>query len=605
MHGEASMSKTSFPIKIIGVLLKGYLLGLVLTLALLFISLDPDAIPLKNQLLFSFITLTIGLLALTLPFQLGFTRKLVVALNRYAQTGSTIAPASDQEPEQTPDSASLSRVPRTAGLLHFFTQLLGLLLLCGYSFSALDFSIEQTGMVLFASLGGAYFSSLVIYLSLDIYCMSGVTRSGLVLKETHSLNPVQEKRQTGSFFGRSIFLVILPILFAYLSLYFPLTALTGKGASMHALLYKFSGLVIPNLAAVLIILWTDNRKTALVMQQIRQFLKDFASDGEDAQPAHFKSVPEGLSAITHFTQGYLSQFTVLDSKIRHLSKVLVNLTSNLTSSAEEIIETSNQQSVAVKEIVTTIESSNQLSKDIQTKSDNVHLLASQNKANVDKGLALLEANIRQMEEIKRTNTNLIFDIQALGEQMVNIGEIVTIINKIAHQTNIIAFNAELQATGSKNMSRSAGEFAAKEAGRNFEIVAAEIRRLVDNTVTATTDIKTKIKEIQQSTKKLTKTFEYETNQINEGWELAAKLKKVFDDIRSSSDSSAVASETIEASIDEQALLIEQVLVTLRQISEGIDSFVMATNSSQEAADLLKSMAYELNGMLEKMSHKGA
>ena len=67
-------------------------------------------------------------------------------------------------------------------------------------------------------------------------------------------------------------------------------------------------------------------------------------------------------------------------------------------------------------------------------------------------------------------------IKMLGEKIESIWDIVNIINGIADQTKIIAFNAELEAS------------AAGEAGKNFQIVATEIRRLADSTVSSTNEI---------------------------------------------------------------------------------------------------------------------
>ncbi len=161
------------------------------------------------------------------------------------------------------------------------------------------------------------------------------------------------------------------------------------------------------------------------------------------------------------------------------------------------------------------------------------------------------------------------------------------INGIADQTRIIAFNAELEAS-------SAGD-----AGKNFQIVATEIRRLADSTVASTGEIKDKISEIQNSSDKLIIASEDGTEKISEGWELSDKLQSVFKEVHDSSELSAKSAEQIALSIDQQVSAFEQILLTLKQISEGIDSFVVSAKATTDASARLRDLADSLHGVIEE------
>ena len=68
---------------------------------------------------------------------------------------------------------------------------------------------------------------------------------------------------------------------------------------------------------------------------------------------------------------------------------------------------------------------------------------------------------------------------------------------------------------------------AGEAGKNFHIVANEIRRLADNTMESTKDIKQRISDIQHSSDSLILASEGGTKKINEGFQLSVKLEDKF------------------------------------------------------------------------------
>jgi len=289
-----------------------------------------------------------------------------------------------------------------------------------------------------------------------------------------------------------------------------------------------------------------------------------------------------------------SQFnTLLDTvedmlrKIKMTSAELFDSVQGLSVSSQEITATSNQQAAAVKEIVSTMEDSDQLSKSIETRIGEVTRISNQTREVVQTGFDTVRGSLEKMEEIKVSNAETINGIKSLGEKIESIWEIVNIINGIADQTKIIAFNAELEAS------------AAGEAGKNFQIVATEIRRLADSTMASTNEIKSKINEIQHSSDNLIIASEEGTEHIREGGELSGELRRIFEDVLSSAEISAESAEQIATSINQQVSAFEQILETLKQISEGIDNFVVSTKSTASSSTRLKEMAESLNEIVDR------
>lgn len=279
---------------------------------------------------------------------------------------------------------------------------------------------------------------------------------------------------------------------------------------------------------------------------------------------HFNALVDSMETVI---KGLLDSSTHLFAAVQDLSV-----------SSQEMTTTSNQQAAAVKEIVSTMEDSDQLSKGIVTRINEVSSISGQTMKVVDDGSAKVQRILEKMREIRGSNDSTIKGIRVLGERIDSIWEIVNIINGIADQTKIIAFNAELEAA------------AAGPAGKNFQIVAAEIRRLADSTVASTTEIKNKITEIQHSSDHLIIASEEGTSRIQEGDSISGELAAMFGDIRGSSEISATAAGKIALSIGQQVSAYEQILLTLRQISEGIDNFVTTTKATARSSAALKEMA---------------
>ncbi|MBO7421351.1 MAG: hypothetical protein J6U06_09575, partial [Spirochaetaceae bacterium] len=261
-------------------------------------------------------------------------------------------------------------------------------------------------------------------------------------------------------------------------------------------------------------------------------------------------------------------------------------TQNLVVVAKETAATSQEQSAAVKEIVATMEDSNNLSENIATKIEDVSSVAEKTTTDVADGAVALEVNVQKLHEIFDANANTIEGIKKLSKEIDNIWEIVTMITSVADQAKIIAFNAELEAA-------SAGE-----AGKNFHIVASEIRRLADGIIDNTKQIKERITNIQHSSDTLILASESGTAKINEGCATADELEAKFASIKSAAEITADSAREITSIIQQQSAASGQILITLKQISAGVENFSAATENISSSAEQLKTIANTLNQQVE-------
>ena len=315
-----------------------------------------------------------------------------------------------------------------------------------------------------------------------------------------------------------------------------------------------------------------------------QDLAETVSDGVLTQRVETASQDE-IGEVARSFNRVIAEFASVITQMKAVITVLSSSIQNLSTSAQEIASTSNEQAAAVKEVLSTMEDVDQTSKDILVKVEEVAKIAGHTTENVEKGFDLIKVSLEKMEEIRNTNSDTISGIKILGERIESIWEIVNMINGIADQTKIIAFNAELEAA------------AAGDAGKNFQIVAGEIRRLADGTVNSTNEIKGKINEIQHASDKLIVASEDGTQKISEGWNVSTEIRSVFEDVLRSSEISATSADEITRSTKMQVSSFDQIFTTLKQISEAIDSFVESTNYTNEVSDQLTDIAESIEAQV--------
>ncbi len=276
---------------------------------------------------------------------------------------------------------------------------------------------------------------------------------------------------------------------------------------------------------------------------------------------------------------------------QEMGKKIFGETQNLVVASKENAATSQDQSAAVKEIVATMEDSNALSENISTKIKDVSKIAQKSSEDVGDGVSFIEKNVEQLHAIFSANQQTIDGMKDLSDKIESIWDIVTLINNVADQAKIIAFNAELEAS-------SAGE-----AGKSFRIVANEIRRLSDGIIDGTKEIKEKITEIQHASDTLILASESGTEKINAGYENAKDLRRKFESIKSSSEITAGSAEDITEIIQQQTAASEQILIALKQIAAGVENFTVATDNISASAENLRLLSEEMNSQLTEDLNK--
>lgn len=273
--------------------------------------------------------------------------------------------------------------------------------------------------------------------------------------------------------------------------------------------------------------------------------------------------------------------------IKEKALSLSDMGEDMATSAKEITTTANEQSASVSEIVSTMEGSKNLSEQMAAKTEEVAHLAIETQGLSQKGVELRDANERMMEDIQNQNSKIIHEIKNLVDMIKHINDAIRIIDGIADQTKLIAFNASLEASSSG------------ESGARFSVVASEIRRFADNVVDSTRGIKLKIEEVQTASQSLITEAFSGSQKIEQGYEHMSAQKAVFEAIVETAQNVATRSQQISNLSKQQEYASAQIFEALKEISAGVQQFVAATASTSKIADTLNTMSTGLQKAIEK------
>lgn len=263
------------------------------------------------------------------------------------------------------------------------------------------------------------------------------------------------------------------------------------------------------------------------------------------------------------------------------SKKIADCSNEVLTISKDQAATSSEQSISVTETTATMEELTSTSRYIADNSESVVTIAAEAHEISQKGVDLAAVTKAKMEEIRRKSESDVTEITELGKKMQKITDVMDIINNITEQTKLISFNAALEATG------------AGEAGKRFSVVAAEIRRLAENVAESTEEIKSTVIEVRSAMDALIKSSRESADKIHEGVEFVNKVSAVLGNILIADQKTTEAAKQISLSTQQQRTASEQVVTTLKEISEGARQLVKASNQAALIASDLNALSEEL------------
>ncbi|MCL5062407.1 MAG: phosphate/phosphite/phosphonate ABC transporter substrate-binding protein [Nitrospirae bacterium] len=233
-----------------------------------------------------------------------------------------------------------------------------------------------------------------------------------------------------------------------------------------------------------------------------------------------------------------------------------------------------QIAAAMDELNTTV---NEVARNTQTVADS----AKQASDIAEEGGKTVFAGIEGLKKVTASVENSSKIITELGQRAASIGEILSLIEDIADQTNLLALNAAIEAAR------------AGEQGRGFAVVADEVRKLAERTTKATREISAVIKSLQDKTDDAVKTMGHGVKEAQEAQEFAAKISGVLERIVEASRNVSDTIQQIATAVEEQSSATEDVSMNVEKISSITQDTARNAMKASDASVELNRLSDEL------------
>ncbi|SDE51664.1 methyl-accepting chemotaxis protein [Paenibacillus sp. UNCCL117] len=253
------------------------------------------------------------------------------------------------------------------------------------------------------------------------------------------------------------------------------------------------------------------------------------------------------------------------------SQSLAAATQQISATSEEVAVGSSTQArsaQAIAELFTELSSAiNFVAKSAEQAAE----LTGQTVQTASEGGKIVEASIRGMDSVNRT-------ISQLEKDSSKIGEIIEVIDDIADQTNLLALNAAIEAAR------------AGDHGRGFAVVADEVRKLAERSSSATKEITSIIKAMQENTK-------LSVSAVADSVTQSERTGEAFGKIVAMVDASSSKVNEIAAACEEEAAQASEVMTSVDQVASSSQESAAASEETAATCQTLANLAEELNGAI--------
>lgn len=258
----------------------------------------------------------------------------------------------------------------------------------------------------------------------------------------------------------------------------------------------------------------------------------------------------------------------LNSLIFQIQKSGVQISTSATgiaASGKQLEATVAEQLASTNEVSATAQEIAATSKELTKTMDRVSELAQSTTIAAEKSQDKLTKMEKVMRQLAEATTLISSKLGVMSEKASSINSVVTTINKVADQTNLLSLNAAIEA-------EKAGEY-----GSGFAVVAREIRRLADQTAVATLEIAQMVKEMQSAVSLGVMEMDKFNKSVVNSVENVANISQEIAQVITQVQGLTPRFEQVSQSVDEQSLAAQQISEAMTQLSEA----------AQQTADALR------------------
>lgn len=315
-----------------------------------------------------------------------------------------------------------------------------------------------------------------------------------------------------------------------------------------------------------------NASVAHVAQQVESITAtaDDITTSMLEQTASTEEIAQGTESLSVAAEEVNSSIVEIAANIRQVSESITGLKdeSDLTASSVAEMEAS------IKQVEQGAMQTAKIAEDVLTDAEN--------------GKRAVEETIAGMARIKESSFTASNAIRSFSDKAQNIGEILSVIDNLTDETNLLALNAAIIAA-------QAGEH-----GRGFAVVADQIKELADQTSISTKEIVGIIEGVRDESQNAVNAIIEAEKSIAEGESLSLQSGEALNKIVGGVQQAASEMEKISIATREQVQGGEMIRVSMDKVADMVNQILTAIREQETGSKMIISVAERMHEMTNQI-----